>query len=40
MALVTLEVSDLIFAVDSIPAILGISHDMFIVYSSNIFAIL
>jgi tellurite resistance protein TerC len=40
IALVTLEVSDLIFAVDSIPAILGISHDMFIVYSSNIFAIL
>jgi tellurite resistance protein TerC len=40
LTLVTLEISDLIFAVDSIPAILGISSDMFIVYSSNIFAIL
>jgi tellurite resistance protein TerC len=30
----------LIFAVDSIPAVLAISHDRFIVYTSNIFAIL
>jgi tellurite resistance protein TerC len=35
-----IESSDLIFAVDSIPAILAISKDTFIVYTSNIFAIL
>jgi tellurite resistance protein TerC len=40
LALVTIEVSDLIFAVDSIPAVLAISRDPFIVYTSNIFAIL
>ena len=34
------EVTDLIFAVDSIPAILAISQDPFIVYTSNVFAIL
>ncbi len=34
------EVSDLIFAVDSIPAILAITSDPFIVYTSNVFAIL
>lgn len=34
------EVTDLIFAVDSIPAILAITKDPFIVYSSNVFAIL
>jgi tellurite resistance protein TerC len=38
--LVVIETSDLIFAVDSIPAILAISKDTFIVYTSNIFAIL
>lgn len=40
VALVMIEFTDLIFAVDSIPAILAISNDMFIVYTSNIFAIL
>jgi tellurite resistance protein TerC len=35
-----IESSDLIFAVDSIPAVLAISQDTFIVYTSNIFAIL
>ena len=40
LVLVVIEVSDLIFAVDSIPAILAISKDTFIVYTSNIFAIL
>jgi len=35
-----IEFTDLIFAVDSIPAILTISNDPFILYSSNIFAIL
>ncbi len=40
IALLVVEVSDLIFAVDSIPAILAISKDTFIVYTSNVFAIL
>ena len=40
LVLITVEVSDLIFAVDSIPAIFGITTDRFIVYTSNIFAIL
>lgn len=40
MVLVIIDVSDLIFAVDSIPAILAISHNTFIVYTSNIFAIM
>jgi tellurite resistance protein TerC len=40
MVLVIVEASDLIFAVDSIPAVLAISHSSFIVYTSNIFAIL
>ncbi len=39
-ALVAVEISDLIFALDSVPAILAISTDTFIVYTSNIFAIL
>lgn len=38
--LLVIEVTDLIFAVDSIPAIFGVTHDPFIVYTSNIFAIL
>ncbi|HUV01761.1 MAG TPA: TerC family protein [Bacteroidales bacterium] len=40
VVLLVIESSDLIFAVDSIPAILAISKDTFIVYTSNIFAIL
>ncbi len=40
IALIVIEVSDLIFAVDSIPAVLAISDDLFIVYTSNVFAIL
>lgn len=40
LVLLIIESSDLIFAVDSIPAILAISQDTFIVYTSNIFAIL
>ncbi len=39
-ALVLIEVVDLIFAVDSVPAIFAITQDPFIVYTSNIFAIL
>lgn len=40
IALIMIEFSDLIFAVDSIPAVLAISNDPFIVYTSNVFAIL
>jgi tellurite resistance protein TerC len=40
LVLVLIEISDLIFAVDSIPAILSITQDHFIVYTSNVFAIL
>lgn len=38
--LVVVEATDLVFAVDSIPAIFGVTKDPFIVYTSNIFAIL
>ena len=40
LALVVVETSDVIFAVDSIPAIFGITTDPFIVFTSNVFAIL
>ncbi|MET3858750.1 TerC family protein [Rhizobium sp. OAE497] len=40
MALVMVELADIIFAVDSVPAIFAITTDPFIVYTSNIFAIL
>ncbi|MGC2855551.1 TerC family protein [Novispirillum sp. DQ9] len=40
LALVVVEVSDLIFAVDSVPAVFAITTDPFIVFTSNIFAIL
>jgi tellurite resistance protein TerC len=40
LALVMVEVADLIFAVDSVPAIFAITTDPFIVYTSNVFAIL
>jgi tellurite resistance protein TerC len=40
MALILVEITDLIFAVDSIPAIFAITLDPFIVFTSNIFAIL
>jgi tellurite resistance protein TerC len=40
LALVAVEVTDLIFAVDSIPAIFAITTDPFIVFTSNIFVIL
>ncbi|HEY1987796.1 MAG TPA: branched-chain amino acid ABC transporter substrate-binding protein [Terracidiphilus sp.] len=38
--ILAVEVTDLLFAVDSIPAVLAVSHDPFIVYTSNIAAIL
>jgi tellurite resistance protein TerC len=40
LVLVAIECTDLVFAVDSIPAIFAITQDPFIVYTSNIFAIL
>ena len=40
VVLVVVETTDLVFALDSIPAVLAISHDPFIVYTSNVFAIL
>lgn len=40
VVLILIETTDLIFALDSVPAILGITTDAFIVYTSNIFAIL
>src|SRR4030067_764170 len=40
VVLLVVETTDLIFAVDSIPAILAITQDPFIVYTSNVFAIL
>lgn len=40
VALIVIEVMDVLFAVDSVPAILAITSDPFLVFSSNIFAIL
>ncbi len=40
VALIAIEVSDVVFAVDSVPAALSITRDRFIVYSSNAFAVL
>jgi tellurite resistance protein TerC len=40
LALVTVEISDVVFAVDSIPAVFAVTRDPFIVFTSNIFAIL
>jgi tellurite resistance protein TerC len=40
LVLVCIELSDLLFAVDSIPAIFGVTLDPFIIYTSNVFAIL
>lgn len=40
VVVILIEATDLVFAVDSIPAILAISDDTFIVYTSNVFAIL
>lgn len=40
LVLIVIEVSDVIFAVDSIPAIFGVTQDPFIVFTSNVFAIL
>lgn len=39
LVLVCVELSDVIFAVDSVPAVLGVSKDVFVVYMSNVLAI-
>ena len=39
-ALIMIELTDIMFALDSIPAILAVTTDPFIVFSSNIFAVL
>ena len=40
LALLVVETTDVLFAVDSVPAALGISHDPFVLYTSNVFAIM
>ncbi len=40
IVLICIEISDLIFAVDSIPAVFGITQDPFIIFTSNVFAIM
>lgn len=40
LVLLVVESSDVLFAIDSIPAIFGVTHDPFIVFTSNVFAIL
>lgn len=40
MALLAIEVADIVFAIDSVPAVFAVTQDPFIVYTSNIFAIL
>jgi tellurite resistance protein TerC len=39
-AAIVVETSDVVFAVDSIPAILAVTTDTFVVYTSNVFALL
>ena len=40
VALIAVEVTDLVFALDSIPAVFGVTRDMFVVFTSNAFAVL
>jgi len=40
LALVVIEITDVLFAVDSIPAVFSITREPFIVYASNVFAVL
>lgn len=40
LAIIAIEVTDVVFAIDSVPAVLSVTHDTFVVYTSNIFAIL
>ena len=40
MVLLVIEATDVVFAVDSIPAVFAVTRDPFIVFTSNIFAVL
>lgn len=40
VALVAIEVTDLVFALDSIPAVFGVTRELFVVFTSNAFAVL
>ena len=40
VALVAVEVTDLVFALDSIPAVFGVTSNLFVVFTSNAFAVL
>ncbi|MFY0572068.1 TerC/Alx family metal homeostasis membrane protein [Archangium lansingense] len=40
IALIAIELSDVAFAIDSVPAALSVSHNLFVIYTSNVFAIL
>lgn len=40
VVLITIELSDVVFALDSVPAVLGLSSDTFVIYTSNILAIM
>uniref|UniRef100_A0A7S3ABX2 Uncharacterized protein n=1 Tax=Rhodosorus marinus TaxID=101924 RepID=A0A7S3ABX2_9RHOD len=40
VVLLSIELSDVVFAFDSVPAVLGISDDIFVIYTSNVFAII
>lgn len=40
LVLIVIESTDLVFAVDSIPAVIGVSHDPFVIFTSNVMAIL
>ncbi len=40
LAIIAIELTDVVFAIDSVPAVLSITRDTFLVYTSNIFAIL
>jgi tellurite resistance protein TerC len=40
VALVAIEATDLMFALDSIPAVFGVTRDLFVVFTSNVFALL
>jgi tellurite resistance protein TerC len=40
LVLIVVELTDVLFAVDSVPAVLAISNDVYIVYTSNVMAIL
>ncbi len=40
LVLIVVESTDLVFAIDSIPAVIGVSHDPFIIFTSNVMAIL